>query len=125
MSFKLLQVIPRLDYGGAETGCYDVAHYIAEKGYKSYIITSGGALLKFIRKNKVKVFRLPVHSKNPVLILLNAILIGLIVIFFRIRITKKVVFSISLKLSKKSFRMIFIVNISGIVGQILKFKSLP
>jgi len=86
MSFKLLQVIPRLDYGGAETGCYDVAHYIAEKGYKSYIITSGGALLKFIRKNKVKVFRLPVHSKNPVLILLNAILIGLIVIFFRINI---------------------------------------
>ena len=86
MSFKLLQVIPRLDYGGAETGCYDVAHYVAEKGHKSYIITSGGALLKFIRKNKVKVFKLPVHSKNPVLILLNTILISLIVIFLRINI---------------------------------------
>ena len=68
---KVLQVIPRLGYGGAETGCYDLAHYLAEKGCKSYIVTSGGPLLKFIRKNKVKVFRLPVHSKNPILMIIN------------------------------------------------------
>ena len=37
MSFKVLQVIPKLGYGGAETGCYDVAHYISEKNCKSYI----------------------------------------------------------------------------------------
>ena len=58
---KVLQVIPRLGYGGAETGCYDLAHYLAEKDCKSYIVTSGGPLLKFIKKNKVKVIRLPVH----------------------------------------------------------------
>ena len=86
MSFKVLQVIPKLGYGGAETGCYDVAHYIAEKNCKSYIVTSGGPLLKFIRKDKVKVFRLPVQSKNPILILLNTILISLIIIFLRIDI---------------------------------------
>ncbi len=86
MSFKVLQVIPKLGYGGAETGCYDVAHYISEKNCKSYIITSGGPLLKFIRRDKVKVFRLPVHSKNPILILLNTILISLIVVFLRIDI---------------------------------------
>ena len=86
MSFKVLQVIPKLGYGGAETGCYDVAHYIAEKKCKSYIITSGGPLLKFIRKEKVKVFRLPVQSKNPILILLNTILISFIIIFLRIDI---------------------------------------
>ena len=28
---KVLQVIPELGYGGAETGCYDIAHYLAEK----------------------------------------------------------------------------------------------
>ena len=38
---KVLQVIPRLGYGGAETGCYDLAHYLAEKDCKSYIVTSG------------------------------------------------------------------------------------
>ena len=86
MSFKVLQVIPKLGYGGAETGCYDIAHYLAEKNCQSYIITSGGPLLKFIRKDKVKVFRLPVQSKNPILILLNTILISLIIIFLRIDI---------------------------------------
>ena len=86
MSFKILQVIPKLGYGGAETGCYDIAHYLAEKNCKSYIITSGGPLLKFIRKEKVRVFRLPVQSKNPLLILINTIFISLIIIFLRIDI---------------------------------------
>ena len=83
---KVLQVIPKLGYGGAETGCYDLAHFLPEKGSKSYIATSGGELLKFIDKKKVKVFRLPVHSKNPILILLNTILISLIIIFYNINI---------------------------------------
>tara|TARA_Y100001970_G_scaffold279845_1_gene387868 strand:- start:3026 stop:4174 length:1149 start_codon:yes stop_codon:yes gene_type:complete len=86
MSFRVLQVIPRLGYGGAETGCYDIAHFLAEKKCKSYIITTGGPLLKFIRKDRVKVLRLPVRSKNPILILLNTILISLIIIFLRIDI---------------------------------------
>ena len=47
---KILQVIPKLGYGGAETGCYDLAHYLAEKDCKSFIATSGGDLLKYIRK---------------------------------------------------------------------------
>ena len=43
---KVLQVIPKLGYGGAETGCYDLAHYLHEQGCKSYIVTSGGELLR-------------------------------------------------------------------------------
>ncbi len=78
---KVLQVIPKLGYGGAETGCFDIAHYLPENNCKSFIVTSGGELLKFIDKKKVKVFRLPVNSKNPLLILINAIiLIGIILI---------------------------------------------
>ncbi len=86
MNLKVLQVIPKLGYGGAETGCYDIAHYLSEKNCKSYIITSGGPLLKFIKKNKVKVFRLPVHSKNPLLMILNTVIISLIIIILRIDI---------------------------------------
>ncbi len=78
---KVLQVIPKLGYGGAETGCYDIAHFLPENNCKSFIVTSGGELLKFVDKKKVKVFILPVHSKNPLLILINAlILIGIILI---------------------------------------------
>ena len=83
---KVLQIIPKMGYGGAETGCYDLAHYLPEQNCKSYIITSGGELLKFIKKQKVKVFRLPVHSKNPILILLNSIIISLIILFCNINI---------------------------------------
>ena len=72
---KVLQVIPKLGYGGAEPGCYDVAHYLSEKDCPSYIATSGGALLKYVKKKKVKVFRLPVHSKNPFFILFNTIVL--------------------------------------------------
>ena len=83
---KVLQVIPELGYGGAETGCYDLAHYLAEENCSSYIITSGGKLIKFINKKKVRVIRLPVHSKNPILILFNSLVISLIVLFFNIDI---------------------------------------
>ena len=79
---KVLQVIPKLGYGGAETGCYDIAHYLTENNCKSFIVTSGGELLKFVDKKKVKVFKLPVQSKNPLLILINAIiLIGIIFLY--------------------------------------------
>ena len=83
---KVLQVIPKLGYGGAETGCYDLAHYLNEQGSKSYIVTSGGPLLKYIDKNKVKLIRLPVQSKNPILILINTIIIIFLILLFRINI---------------------------------------
>ena len=83
---KVLQVIPSLGFGGAETGCYDLAHFLPEHGCKSYIATSGGHLLKYIVKKKVKVFRLPVQSKNPLLILLNSIIIFFIILIYNIDI---------------------------------------
>jgi len=83
---KVLQVIPRLGYGGAETGCYDLAHFLPEQGCKSFIATSGGELLKFVDKKKVKLFKLPVQSKNPILILFNIIAISFLILFYNINI---------------------------------------
>jgi len=83
---KVLQVIPKLGYGGAETGCYDLAHYLPEQKCKSFIVTSGGPLLKYINKKKVKVFQLPVHSKNPILMFFNFLAILLIIVLFNINI---------------------------------------
>ena len=78
-NLKVLQVIPKLGYGGAETGCYDIAHYLSENNCESFLVTSGGDLLKFVDKKKVKIIRLPVQSKNPLLIFINSIaLIGII-----------------------------------------------
>ncbi len=85
-NINVLQVIPRLGYGGAETGCYDIAHYLPENNCKSFIVTSGGELTKFIDKKKVKLIRLPVQSKNPILIFFNSIILIGIILFFNITI---------------------------------------
>jgi len=83
---KVLQVIPRLGYGGSETGCYDLAHYLVENDCSSYIVTSGGELLRYVNKKKVKVIRLPVHSKNPILMFFNSLILIFIILFFNISI---------------------------------------
>ena len=83
---NVLQVIPKLGYGGAEIGCYDLAHYLAEKNCSSYIATSGGELLKFVKKNKVGIFKIPVHSKNPILIIFNSIILSFLIILKKINI---------------------------------------
>jgi glycosyltransferase involved in cell wall biosynthesis len=85
-NLKVLQVIPKLGYGGAETACYDVAHYLSENDCESFIVTSGGELIKFINKEKVKLIKLPVHSKNPLIILFNSIALTFIIFFYNISI---------------------------------------
>ncbi|MDB3888452.1 glycosyltransferase family 4 protein [Candidatus Pelagibacter sp.] len=85
-NLKVLQVIPRLGYGGAETGCYDIAHYLTENNCTSFIATSGGELIKFIDKEKVKLIKLPVHSKNPLIIFFNVIALIVIILFYNISI---------------------------------------
>jgi glycosyltransferase involved in cell wall biosynthesis len=83
---KVLQVIPKLGFGGAETGCYDLAHYLPENNCSSYIVTSGGQLIKYVDKKKVKLIRLPVHSKNPVLMIINSIILIFIILICNISI---------------------------------------
>jgi len=83
---KVLQVIPKLGYGGAETGCYDLAHYLAENKCSSYIVTSGGELLKYVNKKKVNIIKLPVHSKNPILIFFNSLVLIAIILLKNISI---------------------------------------
>ena len=83
---KILQVIPRLGYGGTETGCYDLAHYLSENNCVSFIVTSGGELIKYVNKKKVRLIRLPVHSKNPILMLFNSLALIAIILLFNISI---------------------------------------
>ena len=85
-NITVLQVIPKLGYGGAETGCYDIAHYLSENKCDSYIVTSGGELTKFINEKKVKLIRLPVQSKNPLIMFFNSIVLVVIILLYDINI---------------------------------------
>lgn len=76
---RLLQVIPSMGIGGAETGCRHIADYVAEQSEFSSILTSGGSQINLLN-DKVKIFKWPV-SKNIIMILIN--------IFFIIFLIKK------------------------------------
>ena len=78
-NIKVLQVIPKLGYGGAETGCYDIAHYLPENNCKSFIVTSGGELIKISKgfllctgSLKILTFFLSTNlSNSPPLVTIN------------------------------------------------------
>ncbi len=81
-NIRLLQIIPNMDIGGAETGCLHIANYISKKGGFSAILTSGGKLLDLIDDEKIKIYRWPIN-KNLFFILYN-----IFYIFFKIIINK-------------------------------------
>ena len=81
-NIRLLQIIPNMDIGGAETGCLHVAEYISKRGGFSAILTSGGKLLELIDDNKIKIFRWPIN-KNIFFMLFN-----IFYIFLKIKLNK-------------------------------------
>ena len=68
---NILQVIPTLNISGAEQGCFDVANYLIKNGITSNIITSSGYRISQLEKNGSIIFRMPVHSKNPIVMIIN------------------------------------------------------
>ena len=48
---KVLHVIPKLGYGGAETGCYDLAHYLPEHNCSSFIVIPSTLLFPSIESS--------------------------------------------------------------------------
>ena len=81
-NIRLLQIIPNMDIGGAETGCLHVADHISKQGGFSAILTSGGKLLDLIDHDKIKIFKWPIN-KNIFFIILN-----IFYIFLKIKIHK-------------------------------------
>lgn len=81
---RLLQVIPNMGTGGAETGCKHIAEYISRICEFSSIMTSGGSQLDSISKN-VKIFKWPT-SKNIFFIILNIFYILFLISKYKINI---------------------------------------
>ncbi len=69
---KLLQLVPSLESGGVEQGTIDVANYIASKGLKSFIASSGGKMLYQLNRKHIHHFNLPLYSKNIFIMFKNA-----------------------------------------------------
>ena len=67
----IMQIIPELGAGGAEQGCIDMAGAITAAGAKAIVVSNGGARIHELERAGATHINLPVHSKNPLVILRN------------------------------------------------------
>ena len=61
----ILQLVPRLDTGGAERTAIDVSAALARAGYTPLIATQGGRMLDELREAGGEWIAMQVHSKAP------------------------------------------------------------
>jgi glycosyltransferase involved in cell wall biosynthesis len=67
----VLQVLPRLDSGGVERGTVEVAAALAAAGNLAVVASSGGAMVREIERAGGIHVKLPLASKNPLVIYAN------------------------------------------------------
>ncbi len=68
----VLQIIPELSAGGAEQGCIDVAAELVASGAQSFVVSNGGKRIHELERAGAVHINMPVHSKNPFVMLSNA-----------------------------------------------------
>ena len=67
---NILQILPSLNSGGVEKGTIEVASFLKKSGYGSFVISSGGRLVKNLEKNGTKHFCLKIGNKSILAFLL-------------------------------------------------------
>ncbi|PQA89333.1 glycosyltransferase family 4 protein [Hyphococcus luteus] len=68
----ILQVVPRLNTGGAERTTLEIAEAVVRAGGRALVACEGGRLEKDIENAGGEILHVPVASKNPLTIWLNA-----------------------------------------------------
>src|SRR5436305_14030495 len=68
----VLQVVPSLVAGGVERGPLDLAGALAAAGWDSYVASAGGPMERELTRLGAVHVKLPLASKNPLVIRRNA-----------------------------------------------------
>lgn len=68
----ILQVVPRLDAGGAERTTLEIAEAVVRAGGRALVVCAGGRLEKDIENAGGEILHAPVASKNPLTVWANA-----------------------------------------------------
>lgn len=71
-SATILQVVPRLNLGGVERGAIEMAEAIVQAGGRALVASEGGRLERRLTSVGGELVRLPMASKNPLVIRANA-----------------------------------------------------
>lgn len=61
---NILQILPRLDVGGVETGTLDISREIVKRGHNVIVVSNGGRLVKELLEAGARHIKLPVHEKS-------------------------------------------------------------
>ena len=69
----VLQVLPALMSGGVEREVLDIAEALVKAGYRSFVASSGGRLVSQLYQLGSLHLDLPLHSKNPLVMMQNII----------------------------------------------------
>lgn len=69
--YRILQLIPTLQSGGAEKSCIDVVAATTQAGHKAFVATEGGVWSNEVIRGGGTVITLPLKSKNPITIWRN------------------------------------------------------
>jgi glycosyltransferase involved in cell wall biosynthesis len=68
----ILQIVPRLDAGGAERSAVEVAAALARAGFVSLVASEGGRLVPELEAAGAEWIAMPVNAKSPLALLANA-----------------------------------------------------
>ena len=82
----ILQVIPAMDMGGAEVGTLEISNYMKKKGWNVIVTSSGGSLVEKLNFRKINHIKLPLNSKNPLIIFFNIFTLAWIIKKYKVKI---------------------------------------
>lgn len=68
----IAQILPALEIGGVERGTIEIASALQKEGITNYVISNGGKMVPELERLGVEHITLPVHSKNPFKMYMNA-----------------------------------------------------
>jgi len=84
---KIAQILPSIENGGVERGVLDLAKFaLSQDDLEILVISSGGSMIRQFERYKIKHIKLPVNSKNPIVILLNILRLARIIKKYKINI---------------------------------------
>lgn len=69
---SIIQVLPALNQGGVERGTIEIATALQNEGIPNYVVSAGGKMVPELEKIGVEHITMPVDSKNPIRMWLNA-----------------------------------------------------
>src|ERR1700689_1803621 len=70
--FSILQVLPKLDTGGAERVAIEICEAIQDSGHKALIACEGGPLTNAALRTGAEIITLPLDTKSPLALHRNA-----------------------------------------------------